>query len=96
MLMDEGQGDVSDGSVSLLPDDQFGQSFCRITVFIDRNAVALGAVDEGKFRGEEAIDEHNQIYNFSIERDADNAIKYLKIHIEKGLEHALDLFQDQI
>ena len=49
-----------------------------------------------QFRGEEAIDEHNQIYNFSIERDADNAIKYLKIHIEKGLEHALDLFQDQI
>ena len=49
-----------------------------------------------QFRGEEAIDEHNQIYNFSKERDADNAIKYLKIHIEKGLEHALDLFQDQI
>ena len=47
-----------------------------------------------QFRGEEAIDEHNQIYNFSIERDAENAIKYLKIHIEKGLEHALDLFQD--
>jgi DNA-binding GntR family transcriptional regulator len=49
-----------------------------------------------QFRGEEAIDEHNQIYNFSKERDTDNAIKYLKIHIEKGLEHALDLFQDQI
>ena len=47
-----------------------------------------------QFRGEEEIDEHNQIYNFSKERDADNAIKYLKIHIEKGLEHALDLFQD--
>ena len=36
------------------------------------------------------------IENFSKERDADNAIKFLKIHIEKGLEHALDLFQDQI
>lgn len=47
-----------------------------------------------QFRGEEAIEEHNQIYNFSKERDANNAIKYLKIHIEKGLEHALDLFQD--
>lgn len=47
-----------------------------------------------QFRGEEAIEEHNQIYNFSKERDANNAIKYLKIHIEKVLEHALDLFQD--
>ena len=48
-----------------------------------------------QFRGDEAIDEHNQIYNFSLERDADNAIKFLKVHIEKGLEHALALFKEQ-
>ena len=33
--------------------------------------------------------------NFSLERDADNAIKFLKVHIEKGLEHALALFKEQ-
>ena len=46
-----------------------------------------------QFRGDEAIDEHNQIYNFSLERDHVNATKSLKIHIEKGLEHALTLFK---
>ena len=46
-----------------------------------------------QFRGDEAIDEHNQIYNFSLERNHVNATKSLKIHIEKGLEHALTLFK---
>ena len=33
---------------------------------------------------------------FLLERDADNAIKFLKVHIEKGLEHALALFKEQV
>ena len=49
-----------------------------------------------QFRGDEAIDEHNQIYNFSLKRDADSAIKFLKVHIEKGLEHALASFKEQV
>lgn len=40
-------------------------------------------------RGEEAIEEHRLIYEAALSRDAEAAAQHLKVHIERGLEHAL-------
>ena len=41
------------------------------------------------YRGQGAIEEHYEIYQAGLKRDSAKANKYLKIHIDKGVENAL-------
>lgn len=43
-------------------------------------------------RGQEAVDEHRQMFEAALARNADMATAILKTHIEKGFEHALKAF----
>ncbi len=47
------------------------------------------------FRGESAVREHRQLFEAAIERNTDRAEKVLRVHVEKGLEHALSAAQMQ-
>lgn len=41
------------------------------------------------FRGASAVREHKQLYEAALDRDAERADKVLRVHVEKGLEHAM-------
>ncbi|MCP4319265.1 MAG: GntR family transcriptional regulator [Hyphomicrobiales bacterium] len=41
------------------------------------------------YRGQEAVDEHQAMFEAALARQADEAANILQIHIEKGLEHTL-------
>ena len=41
------------------------------------------------YRGEEAVDEHFQMFKAALARDADLSVSWLKTHIQKGLKHTL-------
>ena len=41
------------------------------------------------YRGDEAVDEHYQMFKAALSRDSDLSVSWLKTHIEKGLEHTL-------
>ena len=41
------------------------------------------------YRGQEAINEHHEIFQAGLKRDAVKANKFLKVHIDKGVENAL-------
>lgn len=43
-------------------------------------------------RGEEAMAEHEDLYKAALDRDVDQAERVLRQHIEKGLEHSLEVF----
>ena len=43
-------------------------------------------------RGQEAVDEHKQMFDAALSRNSDMAAAILKTHIEKGFEHALKAF----
>jgi len=43
-------------------------------------------------RGEEAVQEHQKVFEAALARDIDAAAKTLKVHIEKGPEHSLAAF----
>ena len=43
-------------------------------------------------RGQEAVDEHRQMFDAALARNSDMATAVLKTHIEKGFEHALKAF----
>jgi len=42
------------------------------------------------YRGKEAVEEHKQMFEASLARDADEATRILRQHIERGLEHTLE------
>lgn len=44
------------------------------------------------YRGEEAVEEHRQMFEAALDRDVDRAAQVLQTHIEKGLEHTLAAF----
>lgn len=44
------------------------------------------------YRGEEAVQEHEDMFRASLARDARKASEILKRHVEKGLEHTLQAF----
>ena len=46
------------------------------------------------YRGEEAVEEHRQVFEAALRRDVDTAADTLKTHIDKGLEHTLAAFLD--
>ncbi|NRG18205.1 GntR family transcriptional regulator [Rhizobiales bacterium] len=46
------------------------------------------------FRGETAAAEHRQLLKAALERDADTAERILRRHIEGGVNHALENWQD--
>ncbi|MEX1252589.1 MAG: FCD domain-containing protein, partial [Hyphomonas sp.] len=46
-------------------------------------ALALG------FRGGAAVEEHQQILNLALKRDADGAVNMLSVHIQSGVEQAI-------
>ena len=41
------------------------------------------------YRGEEAVEEHLQMFKAALARDTDLSVSWLKTHIEKGLKHTL-------
>lgn len=41
-------------------------------------------------RGEHAVNEHNQMLEMALDRNANGAVEVLKIQIENGLKHTLD------
>ncbi len=41
------------------------------------------------YRGQEAVEEHQHLFEAALDRDLDRAEELLKTHIEKGLEHTL-------
>ena len=43
-------------------------------------------------RGEEAVEEHKEMFNAALARDIDGAARSLQSHIEGGLEHTLAAF----
>ena len=43
-------------------------------------------------RGEEAVDEHRQMFDAALARDTEGAAKILKQHIDNGLDHTLSAF----
>ena len=45
------------------------------------------------YRGEEAVEEHREIFEAALARDANKATKHLRTHIERGLDHTLDAFE---
>ena len=44
------------------------------------------------YRGEEAVEEHREMFNAALARDIESAARKLQTHIEKGLEHTLAAF----
>ena len=46
------------------------------------------------YRGEQAVEEHHEMFESAIKRDTKVAVKSLKEHIENGLRHTLDAFED--
>ena len=46
------------------------------------------------YRGEQAVEEHQEMFESAIKRDTKIAVKSLKEHIENGLRHTLDAFED--
>lgn len=46
------------------------------------------------YRGEAAVDEHRNMFEAALNRDADSAAKLLEEHIVRGLEHTLDAMPD--
>ena len=46
------------------------------------------------YRGEQAVEEHREMFESAIKRDTKVAVKSLKEHIENGLRHTLDAFED--
>ncbi|MDA7426703.1 GntR family transcriptional regulator [Thalassococcus lentus] len=44
------------------------------------------------YRGDEAVEEHRQMFDAALARDVDRASTVLQTHIEKGLEHTLASF----
>ena len=46
------------------------------------------------YRGEEAVDEHREMFEAALARKVDVAADVLKRHIQKGLEHTLAAFTD--
>ena len=44
------------------------------------------------YRGEEAVEEHREMFNAALARETDRAAAVLKTHIERGLEHTLAAF----
>lgn len=44
------------------------------------------------YRGEEAVEEHRQMFDAALARDVERAASTLQTHIEKGLEHTLAAF----
>ena len=44
------------------------------------------------YRGEEAVEEHREMFDAALARDVERAAKTLQTHIEKGLEHTLAAF----
>ena len=46
------------------------------------------------YRGEQAVEEHQEMFESAIKRDTKVAVKSLKEHIENGLRHTLDAFED--
>ena len=67
-----------------------------------RNLLSLHAVLYDKYlryqmlvltyRGEEAVEEHRKMFEAALARDIQTSSQTLRIHIEKGLEHALAAF----
>ena len=67
-----------------------------------RNLLALHRVIYDKYlryqmlvlthRGVEAVEEHRAMFDAALERDANRAIRVLRAHVEKGLEHSLAAF----
>ncbi len=45
------------------------------------------------YRGEEAVEEHRQMFEAALDRDVERAAQVLQTHIEKGLEHTLAAFR---
>lgn len=46
------------------------------------------------YRGEEAVDEHRDMFEAALERDVDRTAEILERHIHKGLAHTLAAFTD--
>ena len=44
------------------------------------------------YRGEEAVEEHREMFDAALARDVERAAKTLQTHIEKGLQHTLAAF----
>ena len=44
------------------------------------------------YRGEEAVEEHREMFDAALARDVERAARTLQTHIEKGLEHTLAAF----
>ena len=44
------------------------------------------------YRGDEAVEEHREMFEAALARDADTSASALKRHVEKGLEHTLVAF----
>ena len=44
------------------------------------------------YRGDEAVEEHREMFEAALARDADTSAAALKRHVEKGLEHTLLAF----
>lgn len=44
------------------------------------------------YRGEEAVQEHKQMFEAALDRNVELAAKTLETHIEKGLQHTLTAF----
>ena len=44
------------------------------------------------YRGEEAVEEHQEMFDAALARDVERAARTLQTHIEKGLEHTLAAF----
>ena len=43
-------------------------------------------------RGQEAVDEHREMFEAALSRQADKAAAVLRIHIENGLKHTMKAF----
>ncbi len=81
-------------------DSEFHQAL--IAACGSRNLLSLHAVLFDKYlryqmlvltyRGEEAVDEHQKMFEAALARDVDCAVETLRVHIEKGLEHTLPAF----
>lgn len=46
------------------------------------------------YRGEEAVREHKQVFEAALARDVETAADALRVHIEKGLDHSLEAFDN--
>jgi len=44
------------------------------------------------YRGEEAVEEHREMFDAALARDVEHAARTLQTHIEKGLDHTLAAF----